>query len=40
LPGGVLEFRKSINGVMTEVSRLPLDHLAGGTRVTFRWTGD
>ena len=40
LPGGRLEFRKSINGVMTEVSRLPLDHLPGGTRVTFRWTAD
>jgi len=40
LPGGVLEFRKSIGGVMTEVSRLPLDHLAGGTRVTFKWRND
>jgi hypothetical protein len=40
LPGGLLEFRKSINGAMSEVSRLPIDNLPGGTRVTFTWTDD
>jgi hypothetical protein len=44
LPGGFMEFRKRIgnnNGnPMEYVSRVPIDHLAGGTRLTFTWVND
>ena len=40
LPGGHLEFRKMIGTSMEEVSRLPINHLAGGTRLTFTWQAD
>jgi hypothetical protein len=40
LPGGHLEFRKQVGNSMQEVSRLPIDHLAGGTRLTFTWQAD
>jgi len=44
LPGGYMEFRKrtgnnNSNG-MEDVSRVPIDHLAGGTRLTFTWETD
>lgn len=44
LPGGFMEFRKRIgnnnsNG-MEYVSRVPIDHLPGGTRLTFTWVED
>ena len=37
LPGGILEFRKSINGAVSEVSRVPIDTIPSGTRITFTW---
>jgi hypothetical protein len=44
LPGGYMEFRKRIgnnnNNGMEDVSRVPIDHLAGGTRLTFTWMAD
>jgi hypothetical protein len=40
LPGGMLEFRKQIGGSVTEVTRLPLNMLQGGTRLTFTWLSD
>ena len=40
LPGGVIEFRKEIWLSMQEVSRLPLDSIPGGTRLTFTWRAD
>jgi hypothetical protein len=44
LPGGFIEFRKRIgnnnNNAMEYVSRVPIDHLAGGTRLTFTWVDD
>jgi len=44
LPGGYMEFRKRIgnnnSNPMQDVSRVPIDHIAGGTRLTFTWTDD
>lgn len=44
LPGGFMEFRKRIgnnnSNAMEYVSRVPIDHLAGGTRLTFTWVDD
>ena len=44
LPGGYMEFRKRIgnnnSNPMEDVSRVPIDHLAGGTRLTFTWQAD
>jgi len=40
LPGGLLEFRKLLNGSMSEVSRVPIDNISGGTRLTFQWGSD
>ena len=40
LPGGHLEFRRRIGSADEEVSRLPIGHLAGGTRLTFTWQAD
>lgn len=40
LPGGRLEFRKQIGGGVEEVSRVALDLIPGGTRVTFNWIRD
>lgn len=40
LPGGRLEFRKQIGGGVEEVSRVAIDLIPAGTRVTFNWIGD
>lgn len=40
LPGGWLEFRKQIGGGVEEVSRIAIDLIPGGTRVTFNWIKD
>ena len=44
LPGGFMEFRKRIgnnnSNPMEYVSRVPIDHIAGGTRLTFTWVDD
>lgn len=40
LSGGWLEFRKQIGGVVEEVSRVAIDLIPGGTRVTFNWIKD
>jgi len=44
LPGGYLEFRKAINNNNSNgvevVSRVPIDHIPGGTRLTFTWLND
>jgi hypothetical protein len=44
LPGGFMEFRKRVgnnnSNPMEYVSRVPIDHLAGGTRLTFTWQED
>jgi hypothetical protein len=40
LPGGHLEFRKGSGARATEVTRVPIALLAGGTRLTFTWTKD
>lgn len=42
LPGGRLEFRRREPGsnAMIEVSRVPIDNIAPGTRVTFTWVDD
>lgn len=40
LPGGRLEFRKQIGGGMYEVSRVPIDAIPSGSRVTFTWRTD
>ncbi|MGH9384439.1 MAG: hypothetical protein ACRD2N_09160 [Vicinamibacterales bacterium] len=42
LPGGHLEFRRREPGsnAMIEVSRVPIDNIAPGTRVTFTWEED
>ena len=40
LPGGRLEFRKQIGNGMFEVSRVPIDAIPGGTRVTLTWLTD
>jgi len=40
LSGGVLEFRKKIGNSVSEVSRVPIDNLPGGTRLTFTWLSD
>jgi hypothetical protein len=40
LSGGVLEFRKQIGNSVQEVSRVPIDNLPGGTRLTFTWLSD
>jgi hypothetical protein len=43
--GGFMEFRKRIgnnndNNGMEYVSRVPIDRVAGGTRLTFTWVDD
>jgi len=40
LPGGLLEFRKKIGNGMSEVTRIPIDRIPGGTRLTFTWMAD
>jgi hypothetical protein len=40
LPNGRLEFRKQIGGGVFEVSRVPIDTIPGGTRITFTWLTD
>lgn len=40
LPGGRLEFRKQIGGGIEEVSRVAIDLIPGGRRVTFNWIKD
>ena len=40
LPGGRLEFRKHIGNSVQEVSRVAIDLIPGGTRVTFNWIRD
>jgi hypothetical protein len=39
-----MEFRKRIgnnnSNPMMDVSRVPIDHIAGGTRLTFTWVDD
>jgi hypothetical protein len=40
LPGGLLLFRKQIGNTIKEVSRVPIDLVPGGTRVTFNWLED
>jgi hypothetical protein len=40
LPGGRLEFRKQIGNGIEEVSRVAIDLIPGGTRVTFNWIKD
>src|SRR5439155_15363205 len=40
LPGGRLEFRKHIGNSVQEVSRVAIDLIPGGTRVTFNWIKD
>ena len=40
LPGGLLEFRKRIGNGMSEVTRIPIDRIPGGTRLTFTWLAD
>jgi len=40
LPGGRLEFRKQQGSAVAEVSRIPLDSIPGGTRLTFTWVKD
>jgi hypothetical protein len=40
LPGGRLEFRKQIGNGIHEVSRVPIDAIPGGTRITFTWLSD
>ena len=44
LPGGFMEFRKRIgnnnSNPMEYVSRVPIDHVPGGTRLTFTWQDD
>lgn len=40
LPGGQLEFRKQIGNTVKEVSRVRIDLIPGGTRVTFTWYSD
>jgi len=37
LPGGRLEFRKQRGNAVVEVSRVPIDTIPGGTRLTFTW---
>jgi hypothetical protein len=40
LPGGRLEFRKQSGSSVVEVTRVPIDFLQGGTRLTFTWRRD